>query len=292
MSSRLAAEPPPPPANASVAVVLVNWRAAAMTLEAVERCFAQTRPPEQVFIVENGSGDGSAATLAQGLARYGDRATLIVNPDNRGFGGGCNPAIEAALLAGFRYVWLLNNDAEPDPGCLAALLRAAAGHAEPVGAVGSFLLDPAGEHAPHFGSWMDPMTLACGAVAAAADLARPYAWCTAASLLLDARALRDVGGFDTGFFMYWEDADLNLRLRKAGHAVLCAADARVSHHAGTSSAAIPVQRYLWHFDSQRRFLAKHHSRPRRARAVLRAKYLLKALIDRDMKRFAALYRRR
>jgi GT2 family glycosyltransferase len=274
-----------------IAVVLVNWRAAAMTLRAVDLAFAQSRPPDHVFVVDNGSADGSAERLACGLAAHAGRATLIVNDRNKGFGGGCNPAIEAALTAGYVYLWLLNNDAEPEPDCLAALLRAAEAASEPVGAVGSLLLDPTGRQAPHFGSWMRAASLTCGGVARPADLDHRYAWCTAASLLLNAQAIKKIGGFDEGFFMYWEDADLNMRLREGGYRLLCAEDARVAHGAGTSSASIPVQRYLWHFDSQRRFLHKHHRHPRVAVPLLRAKFLLKALYDGDGLRFRALISR-
>lgn len=274
--------------RSEVAVVMVNWRAASMTMRSVERAFHQTRRPDHVYVVDNGSGDSSAEQLHAGLERYGDRVTLLVNPDNKGFGGGCNPAIAAALAAGHDHIWLLNNDAEPEPECLAALLAAATDTPGRIGAVGSLLIDPTGHDAPHFGSWMRPATLTCGSVDTLDDLARPYAWCTAASLLLNADALTDVGAFDERFFMYWEDADLNLRLRNAGYAIICAPEARVLHDAGTSSAAIPIQRYLWHFDSQRRFLRKHHRHPQVAILWLRAKFLLKAVYDRDAKRFLSI----
>lgn len=284
---------PSPPAvdggrpRSGVAVVLVNWRAPAMTLRAIDFALAQSRPPDHVFVVDNGSADGSAERLRDALAAQAGRATLIANERNKGFGGGCNPAIAAALAGGYAHIWLLNNDAEPEPDCLAALLRTAETAPGPVGAVGSLLIDPAGHQQPHFGSWMRGAALTCGSVTRPADLDRQYAWCTAASLLLDAQAIEETGGFDEGFFMYWEDADLNMRLRMAGYRLLCTADARVAHDAGTSSASIPVQRYLWHFDSQRRFLRKHHRHPRIAIALLRAKFLLKAVLDRNFARFRA-----
>lgn len=268
-----------------VAVVLVNWRAADMTMRAVEGVFRQDLVPEHVFVVDNGSGDDSPEILREALARTPERTTLIVNDDNRGFGGGCNPAISAALAGGYRHVWLLNNDAMPEPTCLAALIRTAQTVKGPVGAVGSLLVDSMGLGRPHYGSWMRPGALTCGNVERPEDMDRDFAWCTAASLLLDCEALSVVGGFDEGFFMYWEDADLSMRLRDAGFALLCAPDARVTHDAGTSSESIPVLRYLWHFDSQRRFLSKHHLFPITAKAWLRCKFLLKALYDRDGARF-------
>lgn len=275
-----------------VAVVLVNWRAADMTLRAVESVYRQSRPPEHVFVVDNGSGDGSVEVLREALGRTAERATLIVNDDNRGFGGGCNPAIMAALSGSYRYVWLLNNDAVPEPTCLAALVHTAQAADHPVGAVGSLLVDTTGLHNPHYGSWMRPGALTCGNVEQPDDLDRRFAWCTAASLLLDCKALEVVGGFDERFFMYWEDADLNMRLRDKGFAILCTPDARVIHDAGTSSASIPVQRYLWHFESQRLFITKHHKFPTVSSICLRSKFLLKALYDLDISRFVALAAKR
>lgn len=277
------------PSICDVAVVLVNWRAAQMTLQAVDLVLAQSLLPAHIFVVDNGSGDASPQILADALRRHADKVTLIFNDRNLGFGGGCNRAIVQALAGGYKRIWLLNNDASPDTDCLAALVRTADAFTQPLGAVGSLLIDPTGQCAPHYGSWMRSGLLSCGMVDDPADLDRPYAWCTAASLLLDAAALQDVGIFDEAFFMYWEDADLNMRLRKAGYMLACAIEARVLHDAGTSSTSIPVQRYVWHFVSQRRFITKHHRYPHMMRLWLRGKFLLKAAYDRDVERFKALF---
>lgn len=268
---------------ARVAAILVNWRAAEMTLGAVRALLKQARVPDSIIVVDNGSGDGSDVIIAKAL-RNEPRAQVIGQTDNCGFGSGCNIGIAAARANGSTHVWLVNNDAEPDAECLSALLEEAAAPRNDVGAVGSLQVDPTGVTAPHFGSWMRPFTLTCRHVESQQDLEQEFAWCTAASLLLNLDALRNVGGFDEKFFMYWEDADLAMRLRRAGYQVRCAAHARVAHTAGTSSAKIPTQRYAWHLDSQSLFLRKHHPKPTMALLRLRAKFLLKAVIDRDWPR--------
>lgn len=271
-----------------VAVIIVNWRAPSMTLAAVNRAFEQTLGPAHVFVVENGSEDGSEAALQAGIAAYGDRATLVVNDCNLGFGGGCNAALRQVIAADYAYCWLLNNDAEPVPGCLAALVTVAEDTPN-VGAVGSRLFDPATPGEAHYGSWMNPVTLTSYPIHAPEEIARHrFAWLTAASLLLSTEALRKIGLFDEEYFMYWEDADLNARLRAAGYALTGAAGAGVSHVAGTSSSAMATPRYVWHLQSQRRWLRKHHPARWMTASWVRARYLLKAAIDRDGARFQAL----
>lgn len=280
----------PAESTPTVGVVIVNWRASAITLEAVAQVLAQTVSPTRVFVVDNGSGDGSADTLRAAPPFRDGHATLIESPHNLGFGGGCNLALREIAATALDFAWLLNNDAMPAPDCLAQLLSAAASAPAPVGLVGSLLVDPQGEVEPHFGSWMKPLTLACGAIVPGTPDTHRYSWMTAASLLIAGPALKAVGGFDECFFMYWEDADLNLRIRKAGFSISSAPKALVEHHAGTSSSADTVRRYMWHFTSQDRFIAKHLARPQLARLRLRVKFLLKAAFNRDWKRLNALTR--
>jgi len=277
-----------PDKMANAAVIILNWRAPNMTLRAVTGVFDQSLRPRRVFVVENGSGDDSAAILARGLSEYGSRATLLVNNRNLGFGGGCNTALREILASDYAYCWLLNNDAEPEPECLANLV-ATADDTPSIGAVGSLIIDPNASESDHFGSWLHPFMLVSRAMREPGEMARHrFAWMTAASLLISTAALRQVGLFDERYFMYWEDADLNMRLRAAGFAIAAAPAARVKHLAGTSSHHLATRRYLWHFASQRLWLRKHHPLGVAMIPLLRAKYLLKAGLDRDLERLKSL----
>ncbi len=90
------------------------------------------------------------------------------------------------------------------------------------------------------------------------------AFCGAACLLRRA-ALEDVGVFDGGFFMYYEDTDLSLRLRKAGWRVLYAPSAHVRHtHSATSVEWSPMFCY---FTERNRLLMLIKNEP--ARVALR-----------------------
>lgn len=274
--------------HARVSVVIVNWRAPGETLAAVDSLRAQSRGLHRIYVVDNGSGDGSLEQIETVLAEQPD-VVVLANADNLGFGGGCNRALIEAVRDGSDFVWLLNNDARAAPDCLDALLDAVRGDAG-VGMVGSWLTDPDNPTHDHSGSWMRPWLMSCGAVRTSADLnSHPYSWVTAASVLIRTDALVRTGFFDEDFFMYWEDADLAMRIRAAGYRLAIAPGARVIHSAGTSSASIPVQRYLWHYRSQSLWLRKHHSHPDVARILLRMKFLTKAVVDGDLARFRALF---
>lgn len=271
-----------------VSVVIVNWREADETLGAIAALRAQSVAPYRTYVVDNGSGDGSAERLQDALAQD-PTAIVIATEQNLGFPGGCNRGLEQALHDGSQFVWLLNNDARPAPDCLAELIDEMLKGGGATGVVGSWISDPEQSGHDHSGSWMRPWLLNCGTVRSTDDLDQHrFSWVTAASVLIDTDAFRRIGIFDEGFFMYWDDADLAMRMRAAGYRIAIATGAHVEHRAGTSSAGIPVQRYLWHFRSQRLWLGKHHPYPRLSRALLRMKFLAKALLDRDLARFKAL----
>ena len=56
-----------------------------------------------------------------------------------------------------------------------------------------------------------------------------------AAVVIRREAWQQVGGFDPAFFMYFEDTDLCIRLRKAGWSIWFLPDARVHHKVGASS---------------------------------------------------------
>jgi len=69
-------------------------------------------------------------------------------------------------------------------------------------------------------------------------------WVSGAAMFVRRQALRRVGLFDEHFFMYWEDADLCQRMRRAGWQVIYYPVPRVTHLVGRSSRHHPWRREL------------------------------------------------
>jgi GT2 family glycosyltransferase len=225
-----------------VTIVIVNFNGGANLLRCLASLAAQTRLPERIVLVDNGSDDGSLAACRAFLAarpQLAERTTIDAVGDNLGFAAGSNRGIAAADT---ELVALLNPDAFPEPRWLEALVAAAAAHPECaafgsrqmlVGRPGT--LDGIGDRWHVSGlAWRDGH----GRRLRPADLEprEIFSPCAAAALYRRA-AVVAVGGFDEDYFCYGEDVDLGFRLRLAGHAARSVPDAVVEHVGGASSTA-------------------------------------------------------
>jgi GT2 family glycosyltransferase len=191
-------------------VVIVHWNRVERCLGTVARFRADDVPGGvRVIVVDNGSAPAALATLREGLPAD---VPLVALPRNRGFGGGAN--------AGFRHVlehpepndvpWvgLAPHDAEPQPGCLAALLTAVAERPRAGLACADFGDGATPVVDPYFGGILAPAAVAEGWEPAG----HPHG-----TLMLARRdLLLEVGLFDERYFAYCEEADLALRAAEQG----------------------------------------------------------------------------
>lgn len=189
----------------------------------------------EIIAVDNGSSDGVETYLA-GLAEQGV-IRLVRNEENLGFARACNQGIEASTG---KYVVLLNNDTEVQPGWLTALLDIMEADAE-IGVAGSLLLYPGDEQViQHAGVTIGyvngkmkvyhPARLETLEDAPEMLRSRYCSAVTGACMMLRRTAIDEVGPFDEAFVNGYEDVDLCLRMRRSGYKVFYCADSVVVHH--------------------------------------------------------------
>jgi GT2 family glycosyltransferase/glycosyltransferase involved in cell wall biosynthesis len=228
-----------------VSVVLVNFRGTDDTLEAISHLRELDWPAGllEIVVVENGSGDDSAARL-----RAVDGITLVVSTTNEGFAGGCNLGVAESRG---EYIALLNNDAKPD----SAWIRAAVARFEQspmIGAVASRVLDWDGELVDYIGSAMtwfgmgykpftaEPIPLALSMQP------KDVLFGTGSAMFIRRDVYTELGGFDERYFMFFEDVDFGWRLNLAGYrfAYEPASLAFHKHHASMSKFGSHKETYL------------------------------------------------
>ncbi len=180
----------------------------------------------EVVVVDNHSGDATEAVVRRLLPQ----ARFIQAGQNLGFGRANNLGLAAVTTP---YALLHNPDARLDPGALWALHDAAQRYPE-AAIIAPVLYDAPDQigdffRGPFFAPAVQPAPEPDG------DLCTEFV--TGAAMLINLAQMREVGLFDPWFFLYFEDDDLCLRVRRAGHPIIVAKAARIEHHVRQSSAA-------------------------------------------------------
>ncbi len=214
-----------------VGIIVVSYNPGPHLARCLEAVRAQTLSPARVVVVDNGSGDGSLAS--RGVL---SGAELLALGRNTGFAAAANRGIE--LAADCAWLALLNPDAFPEPGWLEALVRSACERPEFALLASRQLMaddpsrfDGAGDvYAVSGLAWRRLFGQPVGPSGLQAE--EVFGPCAAAALYRR-DAVMEAGGFDEGFFCYFEDVDLAFRMRLRGHRCLYVPDA-VVHHVGSA----------------------------------------------------------
>ncbi|MBX3025814.1 glycosyltransferase family 2 protein [bacterium] len=222
---------------ADLAVVVLNWNRQQDTLTCLDSLAQADLGGAAVWVVDNGSRDGSVAAIR---ARH-PWARVIELPVNEGFAGGNNAGMRAALEAGARGVYLLNNDTVVAPDFLHPLLWILNGH-ERVGAISSAalradrpeLLDAAflDIYFGHGIVWHYGVNALPGE---GFDQPREIDAGIGCGMLFTDAALRAVGLLDEAYFAYHEEVDWCFRARQAGFRVFYQPFSRIWHHGSRST---------------------------------------------------------
>jgi len=266
----------------SVSVVLVTYESAEDLAACVGTLPAAAGPHElEIVVVDNASRDASAE-IARGLG-----IKVLENPANLGL----SRAIDrGAASTAAPWLLLVNPDTRLAPGSLARLLETAG--ADPtIGCVGPHLRNSDGSEYPTGRRFP---SIVVGAFHAAlgtvwqgnpatrhyhmrdVDRSRPVQvdWVSGACMLLRRDAYEAAGRFDAGYFMYFEEMDFCLRLRRAGWRVVYDPGAEVTHILGGSTRSAPYRKVWNHHRSALRFYCRRYARdPRLLLAPLVALFL-------------------
>lgn len=238
-----------------IAVIVVNYRLADSSIEAVESALASDAGGRRVsvHVVENASPGDDAAILSAAWRDRGwaDAVTLHLEDCNHGFGRGNNVVLHklAALPEPPDAVFLLNPDATIRPDALRLLAEALEN--DPRAAVaGCRTVNPDGaplSAAFRFPSLASEFSRAVCFGPVSRLFARsqvhlspdhpggPVDWVAGAAMMARLSALVDVEFFDPAYFLYHEEVDLMRRLHSNGWRVLYVPQAGAVHMEGAST---------------------------------------------------------
>ncbi len=265
--------------SASVLIVIVNYRTAELTIRCLRSLAAEVRllGSCRVQVVDNASQDNSVQQILSAVKMLGWSSWVSVTclSHNGGFAAGNNAAIRAALKCrmGPKYILLLNPDTVVHPGAVRSLLEFM--EKNPCsGIAGSRLEDETG--AIQCSAFRTPTILGefengarLGVLSRVLknhaipmpirEASHECGWVAGASMMVRRKVFDDVGLFDEGYFLYYEEVDFCARARQRGWKVFHVPESKVVHLEGQSTGIRfshrPRPEY-W-FASRRRYFLKN-----------------------------------
>lgn len=231
-----------------VSVIIVSYNTADLLAACLESVLASQQVHGEIFVVDNASKDGSAEVVRKNFPAV----HLIANADNRGFGAANNQALRECTG---KYIVFLNPDTTITPETLHDMVAFMEANPK-VGLAGPRVLNPDGTR-------QDSVSLRYpGHRYGAADLGvlpGEIACVLGACQISSLELLRKLGGFDEDFFLYGEDQDLCLRVRKSGLEIGVIPDAVIMHHGGKSErGTLPAEVVRKKVRAEYLFYRKHY----------------------------------
>jgi N-acetylglucosaminyl-diphospho-decaprenol L-rhamnosyltransferase len=252
-----------PACDVTISIVSLNTRD--LLAACLRSVHASSGVTYEVFVVDNGSTDGSADMVERDFPSV----RLIRNDSNRGFAAANNVAIK---IASGRCVLLLNPDTVVEPGTLRNMV-AFMDAGKNVGICGPRILFPDGRFQscgyrfPTLLSEIRQSKQIGGALRRIVGQEPPLEvgqspfevdWVDGACLMIRRDVVAEIGPLDEQYFLYAEELDWCVSARKAGWAIYALPEVRLVHHQGQSSAQMSDVSLGHLVETRLRYYRKHH----------------------------------
>jgi N-acetylglucosaminyl-diphospho-decaprenol L-rhamnosyltransferase len=251
----------------SLGLVVVSYRSSDELQNFLSSLSHSSVVPGEIVVVDN-SPEQSEIPAITGLPRV----SVIHRADNPGYGAAANIGV-ARLSESCEWVVVCNPDIVVGPDTLRAIIgeaqsRAKAGSLGPAITNEDGSLYPSARALPSLGVGIGHALL--GIVWPSNPWTRAYrgdyrsnstrvsGWLSGSFLLLNRKAFQDVGGFDEGYFMFFEDVDLGARLGQAGYENVYVPTAQATHLGGRSTKKNHQAMITAHHHSAMRFISKRY----------------------------------
>lgn len=210
-----------------VAVVIVTYNRSALLRGCLDGLAAQTRPADAVYVVDNASTDDTAAVLA---ARDDLPLVPMHLTENTGGAGGFHTGVKAAYDDGFDRIWLMDDDVVAAPDCLAQLVE----HGGPAAMV--VRQGPDGVLVEKSATRFDlanplaikPKTSSVDSDYSSRDqmpVTVPLENVAFEGFMVSREVVARVGLPDPTYFIFYDDCDWAIRIRRAGFPIVAVRDA-------------------------------------------------------------------
>lgn len=211
----------------SVAAVIVTYNRADLLAGCLDGLAEGSRRPDATYVVDNASTDHTAQLLAQ---RHDPGLQVLRQETNSGGAGGFHVGVKAAFDAGHDWIWLMDDDVVAAPDCLTILLTTA-GPAMSVTRSDrhGHLVEKAATRFDLRRPWqIKPKAASVESdygTRAAMPATVPVDNVAFEGFMVHRSVIDRVGFPDPSFFIFYDDCDYAIRIRRAGFPIVAVRDA-------------------------------------------------------------------
>ena len=227
----------------SVASITTAFNAAHVLPRQMDALLRQTRPLQEIVVIDNGSRDTTRQLLEKGYPQV----TVLGMPGNLGAAGAWSEGLAyAALKKRHDWIWAFDDDSVPDAGALEGLLQAI----EPDscgGKTGMIAMLPVHQET---GISYPPLLWREGFHRPPAEMLGQPVWFTdlaiASGLLISRELVKEIGLPRSDFFMDFFDFEYCLRARSHGYKIAVVSSVQLNHSVGNAHhVRLPGFSALW-----------------------------------------------
>jgi len=249
-------------AHPRCSVIVLNWNGEAHLRANLPAVLALDYADFEVWVVDNGSTDGSRATVEElAAAAPPGRLRLLALRKNWGYSQGKNAG---ARFATGKYLWLLDCDIRPEPDSLARLvefMESNGGQSRIAMPVLRDAADPTRIQSAGLAfTFHGPSLSVAGALWPAGSKPYPVHAASGGALFVSKAYWKDLGGFDRWAPFHLDDVDLGARALIRGGSCWCVPQALAYHPPQSPEKQTPARRrweYRWLFQGGPAFILRN-----------------------------------
>ena len=222
-----------------VALILLNWNTPEYTADCIKSVLEYCNPDHfDIIVTDNGSTDGSLELLQ---SQFPDLIYLD-NKENLGFAEGNNRAIAYSISNDYTYSLIMNTDTLVDSDIISKMLQHLQNHPEAAAVQPAiYWMHDRNKiwNGDSYVNFVLGFTYNKKNTPESSDEQdyKKVEWVTGCCCLIKNEVLKQIGGFNKEFFLYYEDVELSFRLRAQGYELHYLPSCKMYHEAGASGKA-------------------------------------------------------
>ena len=231
-----------------IAVIVVTYNRERMLERCLNALFEQTVPVWKIYIVDNASADGTVGLVKRFQERYPEQIVFIQLPENTGGSGGFYKGFfRAEQDDEWNWLMVMDDDAAPASDYMEKLLRKAGEYPRLRGFIGTEYVGDTDRIAYGGRRIIDKESTVRTVQVPAEFYKKEYFYVDTAvfvGLMIHRSIVEKAGYPDPSFFIYYDDTDYCLKMRKYTK-IMHVTDARIVHRENYEQNVVVEGQKLW-----------------------------------------------